>query len=396
MTSAFGAASEAVDHLVIGGGPAGAMVALRLSAQGRAVTLVERESGPHHKVCGEFLSAEAVAYLQQVGVAPLELGAVPIRSLRLSAGNRCIDAPLPFPALSLSRHTLDAALLRRAGESGCRILRGVAVEALQARNAEWLVTCGRRSLVASNLFLATGKHDLRGLVRTPAQQTDLIGFKLHWRLTSGQIQVLNERMDLYLFPGGYGGLSLVESGAANLCLVVRRSVLRKLGGWPQLVTFILRGNRALRELLHGATPLASRPLAIAPIPYGYLAGNRQDLWPVGDQAAVIPSFTGDGMSIALHSASLAAYMFLAEKSSADYTAILRAQLRRQMTLATWISRAAVTRMGRAAVFTALPCAPGLMRWIAASTRIPSSSLLTGRQRRLWASLKTWAVEALTR
>jgi flavin-dependent dehydrogenase len=133
----------------------------------------------------------------------------------------------------------------------------------------------------------------------------------------------------------------------------------------------------LRTLLDGATALTPRPLAISPIPYGYLAENMHGLWCIGDQAAVIPSFTGDGMSIALHSATLAARMFLAGKSAADYTAALRAQVSRQMTLATWLSRAAVTRAGRAAAFAVLPLAPGVLRWIAASTRIPSSSLIAG-------------------
>jgi hypothetical protein len=70
-------------------------------------------------------------------------------------------------------------------------------------------------------------------------------------------------------------------------------------------------------------------------------------------------------------------MFLAGKSAADYTAALRAQISRQMALATWLSQAAVTRAGRAAAFAVLPLAPGVLRWIAASTRIPSSSLIVG-------------------
>jgi flavin-dependent dehydrogenase len=375
-SSGLRAANDLIDHLVIGGGPAGAMVAVRLAFAGRAVVLVEKEPGPHHKVCGEFLSAEAIAYLHQVGIAPHDLGAAVIRSVRLAAGDKLIEAPLPFQALSLSRRVLDEALLRRTEESGCLVLRGVAVKSLTSSGGKWPVTLDDgQSLRASNLFLATGKHDLRGFVRAPARQTNLVGFKLHWQLEPTQVAALSERMNLYLFPGGYGGISLVENSIANLCLVVRRSVLRELGGWPQLLAFILRGNRHLHSLLEGATPLAPRPLAISPIPYGYLAADFDGLWRVGDQAAVIPSFTGDGMSIALHSASLAAQMFLAGKSAADYTAALRVQLSRQMTLATWLSRVAVTRAGRAAAFAVLPLAPSVLRRIAASTRIASSSLV---------------------
>ena len=74
--------------VVIGGGPAGAMAALRLAAVGRNVVLIEREIGPHDKVCGEFLSAEAAAYLHQAGIAPRQLGAAPIRIVSLSAGEQ--------------------------------------------------------------------------------------------------------------------------------------------------------------------------------------------------------------------------------------------------------------------------------------------------------------------
>jgi flavin-dependent dehydrogenase len=54
-----------VDHLVIGGGPAGSMVAMRLAEAGREVLLLEKGRTAHDKVCGEFLSREAVQYLSQ-------------------------------------------------------------------------------------------------------------------------------------------------------------------------------------------------------------------------------------------------------------------------------------------------------------------------------------------
>jgi menaquinone-9 beta-reductase len=374
--TAVTAALRQVEHLVIGGGPAGSFAALRLAAAGRQVVLLERETVPHHKVCGEFLSREAVDYLHQAGVAPLELGAAVIRTLRLSAGSRAIETPLPFQALSLSRHALDSALLAHAEVKGCQVLRGVTAESLAAYAGQWLVALNNGgSMHAANVFLATGKHDLRGLSRAPAKQSDLVGFKLHWQLAPAQLVSLREVMDLFLFPGGYGGLSLIEGGVANLCLVVRRSTLRRLGGWPELLAEILRGNRHLHKLLSGASQLWPRPLAISPIPYGYLTAQPHGLWRLGDQAAVIPSFTGDGISIALHSAALAAQMFLAGSSAADYSHTLRAQLTRSMTLAAWLSRSAVTAVGRAVALPALTLAPNAMRWIAMSTRIPQYSIV---------------------
>src|ERR1700759_4007245 len=113
MSAAF------VDNLVIGGGLAGSIAALRLAAAGRDVMLVEKERTAHHKVCGEFLSPEAVKYLRDAGVDPVSLGAVPIEHLRLSVASSVIETPLPFRALSLSRCVLDAALLAQTAQQGC-------------------------------------------------------------------------------------------------------------------------------------------------------------------------------------------------------------------------------------------------------------------------------------
>lgn len=370
------ASLQSPDHLVIGGGPAGSMLAMLLASAGRDVLLIEKEREPHHKVCGEFLSREAIEYLRQAGVAPLQLGAAPIAKLRLSSAGTVVETRLPFPALSLSRRILDEALLARAAESGSRILRGVTVESLTPQDASWLASLSNgQSLRAGAVFLATGKHNLRGFTRTPARQSDLVGFKMHWRLAPAQTLSLCNHMDLYLISGGYGGLSLIENDVANLCLVVRRSKLRNTGEWPELLASVGRANLHLHQLLAGATPLWPRPLAISPIPYGYLTQEARNLWRIGDQAAVIPSFTGDGISIALHSAALAAQMFLAGSSADDYHRTLRIQLHRAMTLATRLSQLAVTSTGRVAACATLPLFPALMQWIASSTRIPQPSLI---------------------
>ena len=362
--------------LVIGGGLAGAALALRLARAGRAVTLVEREIGAHDKVCGEFLSGEALGYLRALGLDVAALGAAPIGTVALARGHGFVASPLPFPARSLSRRVLDEALLAAAARSGVVLRRGRRVTALERGPVGWIARLdGGGEIAAPHAFLATGKHDLRGWRRPPGPQGDLVGFKLHWRLAGEEAAALDGRVELSLFTGGYAGLEPVEDGGANLCLLVRRTRLAALGGsWPSLLAAIRQECPALDRRLDKAEPRHERPLAAAAIPYGYVAARADGLWRLGDQAAVIPSFAGDGMAIALHSAALAADAFLAGESADLFQARLHRELAPQVRRATLLSQAMVRPWGQAVLGALAGFDPRLMARVAARTRIAALPL----------------------
>ena len=239
--------------------------------------------------------------------------------MRLHSGaHGQVEARLPFTALSLSRRILDEALLVKAQEAGCYVRRGACVERLEAvRMARWSVRLrdGETIHATRPVFLATGKHDVNAWERGGATQPDLVGFKMHWNLAPAQSEILRGVMELFLFRGGYGGLSLVEAGGSK----AQQPISASLSAKHPAPTRWLGGLAASPCRMKcppftidctNATPCWPKPLAISPIPYGHLGGPANGVWRVGDQAAVIPSFTGDGMSIALHSAFLAAEMYL--------------------------------------------------------------------------------------
>jgi flavin-dependent dehydrogenase len=366
--------------LVIGGGVAGAAVAAHLAQAGRAVLLVERRDGPHDKVCGEFISGEAALYLDDLGVDLAALGAVRIRMVRLAVGPGLTTVPLPFPAFSLSRRALDEALLDAASERGAQIRRGCGVRTLAREGAGWVADLdGGERIAADEVFLATGKHDLRGWRRPPGAQNDLVAFKQHWRLAREEAAALGAGVELVLFPGGYAGLEPVEGGAANLCLLVRQPRFAALGqGWDALLAALRAASPHLDRRLAGALACWSRPLAIASIPYGYVATSGRGPWLLGDQAAVIPSFSGDGIAIALHSARLAADIYLAGGSAGEFQRRLARDVGGQVRRATLMSRMLVHGAGQRLAAMAARIVPDIVAGIARGTRIPADRLRSAR------------------
>ncbi|QUS37049.1 FAD-dependent monooxygenase [Falsirhodobacter algicola] len=362
--------TQGCDIVVVGGGPAGAHAATRLAAAGREVVVLERSTGPHQKICGEFLSHEAIFYLNRLGIDPAAMGAVPIRSVALLRRGAQIAAPLPFAAASLSRLRLDEALLTAAAAAGAKVRRGCRVRAVRRAGAGWQVDDGGAGLAARHLLLATGKHDLRGWRRPPGTQPDLIGFKQ--RFGGGPV---TDRVELCLFDGGYCGIEPVEDGAINVSLLIRQGHWARLGSWGALWDHLLTSNPALARRMEGAVPLLPRPLSIAAIPYGHVRRRSAGAWHLGDQAAVIPSFAGDGIAMALHSGALAARHLIGGDGPDRFQRAFAADVGGPVARATLISRMLARPAAQGPLAGLARRWPGLMTRIAASTRIPADRLV---------------------
>ena len=347
--------------VIVGGGLAGAAAGIDLARTGHAPLLIEREAAAHDKICGEFLSGEAVAALLGLGVDAHLLGAVPITRVEINAGHRQAAAALPFPALSLSRRVLDEAMLKRAAAGGVAVQRGMSVRGLAGGVAQ--TTAG--DIAAPALLLASGKHDVRGLPRPDGP--DEIGFKMYFR-SPAVSRRLAGTVAVTFFDGGYAGLQPVEGGRLNLCLLVNGAHYRDLGSWPALLARLVSepGLAALAD----AAPLLARPLAISRVPYGHLAGPGDDChWRLGDQAAVIPSFCGDGMAIALESGRLAAAMLAQGGTAAQYQRELLTRTRRPVRLAMAALAMARHPVGRLAAMAGLSAIPGGLGLLARLTRV---------------------------
>jgi flavin-dependent dehydrogenase len=349
--------------LIAGAGPAGCAAAIRLGAGGVRAVLVERSEGPRDVVCGGFLGWDALGALQRLGLSPEELGARPIRRLRLATGRATFEAPLPHLAAGLSRRTLDAALQDAAVAGGAELLRGRTMRGADLATRILRLEDGEE-LQGEALLIATGKHELRGAERG----ADLAEAPLGLRASVPGAADLEDYIELHLFNGGYAGALLQEDGTTNLCLSVSRARLKQAGGVEPLLAELAKEVPIFGRRLEGGalTPWS----AVAGVPYGWRAqGTAEQVYRVGDQAAVIASLAGDGVAIALESGIAAAEAVLAGDTAPHFQKAFSHRARRPVGLAEALRRSAERPLPRALLMPALRLFPGLAPAFARLTRI---------------------------
>ncbi len=291
------------DPLILGGGPAGSAAAIMLARGGARPLIIERNLETGDAICGGFISWQTLTTLETLGLSFDDLRGHRVTQLRLFTAKRSASALLPKPAIGLSRRRLDTLLVARALQEGASVERGVTVREI---GADGDVRLGDgTSISAESVFLATGKHDVRGVARPRSDQITL-GLRLMLPSHPAMNALVGDAIELHLFAGGYCGVMINENGAGNLCMAVRKSRLSAAGGdVSALIAQLGQENPALGERISfaGGAPVD----AISAVPYGWIARTTTPgLFRLGDQAAVIPSLAGEGNGIALASGISAA------------------------------------------------------------------------------------------
>jgi len=296
--------------VVIGGGVAGSTAAYHLTKLGYKVALIEKTQGPHHKVCGEFLSFESMVYLKEMGIQ-LDDDTPIIKHFKLFSPRSNTGFTFPSPGRGISRYKLDEELLNNAKKIGADVFRGVCMRGTHEEGGGLIrIQTNGNDFYARNLFIATGKYDHSKEYKRQGKDHSYLGFKTHFKFKS-PCNDLKETTILFSFPGGYGGICPVENDTMNFCFVIDKTIYRSLkGNFDSAVAYLRQQNSKLDSILQEASLMDSL-CAISYIPYGFLRYQNSigNVYFLGDQRMVIPSFTGDGMAIAISTAKNCAYEF---------------------------------------------------------------------------------------
>jgi flavin-dependent dehydrogenase len=313
---------ERREVVVVGGGPAGAAVAIGLATRGRDVVLLERSPAWRWRACGVFTSPVTVRALKRIGLGDPDVASVarPVPAMRVEtpAGTRFRltygdDGSLGTAAVGLDRSRLDPLLLELARRAGAEVREGSTVRGVDRRRVVVGDGAGTREIEAGVLVGADGLRSIVARVNGVARGSVLgarTGLTFHVEVPADAPIDAPRDARMIVFDGGYVGLAPVPGGRVNVGIV--------LGGYRWTERLQRDGAAAVVDaVLAGIPPAADDPVAWSgarrcdPIegaaPIGHRVTRRHgDGWLlVGDAAGFLDPFTGEGLHRALRSATLA-------------------------------------------------------------------------------------------
>lgn len=338
---------SSVEVLVVGAGPAGATAAAFLAAAGKDVLVIDQRGAGEGKVCGEFVSSEALPVLRRLGMlgALRSAGALPVRTARVrSAVGGSVTAELApdggEAGFSLSRSAFDSLLLEEARRRGARVIHGARLTHLSGREGGLRYArfgLGRsRVVLESRLVIgADGRNSrvaqrlgLRGRFSSPR-----LGIQAHFRRETGGIR---ERVDLLLLRNAYAGIVPVEGDRWCVGALFQPGPVSRNDPWGDLLDECATDPGGA-EILAGARELLSRR-AVYPVRFGLRECTAPGVLLAGDAAGVVDPFCGQGIALALTTGAAAGAAGVAILESGGdllgerrrYAAFVRGQIGRRL------------------------------------------------------------------
>lgn len=299
------------DVAIAGAGPAGAACALRLARQGFRVALIDQREFPREKLCGEYINLGAIRELHDLQIAEtLRAQAHPLEGMRLYAHGETAAFKLPSEAWSLPRAVLDAHVRDAAIAAGAQPVTG-RVRRVHAGTSEieveWHDPAGdAHSLRARYLAGADGMHStiarLCNLTVPVTERRFALG--AHYRGVK-----LDRWIEMYASPREYLALNPLDGESANAVFVLQKDRLsrsrealdRELGAFSHHVS---GGRRPIDGAAFADSYQATGPLA-----HRTAQPATKSILLVGDAAAFVDPFTGQGVFLALAGAREAAAAF---------------------------------------------------------------------------------------
>lgn len=334
------------DILIIGGGLAGLTAAIHLLKSGFPVTLIEKNTYPQHKVCGEYISNEVLPYLEWLGLTIDAAAPSRIQNFQISTvEGKYLNAVLPLGGFGISRYTLDALLYKHALATGCQFIQETVTDITFSED-EFQVSLGNKQVISAGIVIgAYGKRDSLD----QKLSRDFIQKKSPWLAIKAHYEgpFPDDLVALHNFEGGYCGISKVEDNRINICYLVDYASFKRYKSIPEHRMQVLYKNEHLRKIFENSRMLFDQPLVISQISFDPKPALSQHVLMIGDTAGLIHPLCGNGMAMAIHSAKICAESVISylegktatrHKMEAQYERLWKLHFNKRLTAGKIISR----------------------------------------------------------
>ncbi len=294
---------------IVGGGLAGLTMAIQAAEKGYAVLLIEKETYPFHKVCGEYISMESYDFLVRLGLPLGEWNLPVISQLQLSdVRGDAYRFELPLGGFGISRFKLDEALYQLALKKGVIVLTSTTVRDVVFESDGFSIHTDNQVFKAEVVTGSFGKRSNLDVKwnrpftkHKPDRLSHYIAVKYHIRYPNPE-----HLISLHNFTDGYCGISRVEDDTCCLCYLTTAENLRKTGNSiDKMQKDILSRNPHLSEIFREAVFIYPQALTISQVSFHTKASVENHMLMTGDSAGMITPLCGNGMSMAIHGAKLA-------------------------------------------------------------------------------------------
>lgn len=305
---------------IVGGGLAGLACSIRLARKGLEVVLIEKNTYPFHRVCGEYISNEALEYVKSLGVNPFDFGAVALNKFWLTSpsGNK-LELDLPLGGFGISRYTLDYELSKIAKKEGVQFWEGTFVKEI-VKNDELVMIndkLNEKTNNGNNFLVKTSKGDIESqiVIGSYGKRSNLdnklqrdfstknfpyIGVKYHLKTDV----MPNDVIALHNFWRGYCGISRIEDDKFCFCYLSHKDNITDFKKTENIEKQLFTENPFLSKILKEAEFLYEKPEIINQVSFSPKKLIEDDILMCGDSAGMITPLCGNGMAMALHSSKL--------------------------------------------------------------------------------------------
>lgn len=310
--------------IIIGGGLAGLVTAVKLINAGIPSLVIEKKTYPFHRVCGEYVSNEATPFLKSIGLYPEQFFPTLINRLMLSSvhGDQQ-TVSLDLGGFGISRFTFDYFIYQEALRRGVEFKTNTEVESVTFHGDRFLISTNAMEMEADVVVAAFGKRSKLDAAMERAffrKRSPYVGVKYHLKT-----DFPSDLVALHNFPGGYCGVSNVEEGKTNLCYLAHRDGIRQFRNIVHFQEAVMYRNPHLRSIFHNSEFLLTVPEVINEISFETKSPVEDHVLFAGDAAGMITPLCGNGMAMAIHSAKILSEHLIQYCNHKNYT---RTQLER--------------------------------------------------------------------